>query len=270
MGNNLILDSDSYYRMPFIMGPLWKGGNPQFNYLSTEVIAFQYLTDTNAITALLPACYKCGEEPLVTVIFGYHNGLNFMAGGGYRIAAVLVSARFDGDKDHLEGDYILIMFEDDTWPIIGGREDLGVPKLFADISLPKVIAGGNLKCEASLWGHYLFGLELSSPKVQNRIVRLTANKLVNSRYWMGYKYIPSLDGPPDADYPTITKNDTKINELWFSKSGELAFGNAGIKDIAQVKYLIDALKTLKIISFKRALHFKGSAILRYDLSRRLK
>lgn len=270
MGNNLILDLDGYYRIPFIMGPLWKGGIPQFNYLSTEVIALQYLSDSNAITSLLPACYKCGKEPLVTVFFGYHNGINFMAGGGYRIAAVHVSARFDGNQDHLEGDYILIMFENDTWPIIGGREDLGVPKLHADIPLPKTITGGNLRCEVSLWGHFLFSLELSSPKVQNRIVRLAANKLVNSRYWMGYKYIPSLDGPPDADYPTITKNDTKIKELWFAKSGGLAYGDAGLYDIAQIKYLIDALKTLKIKKVTRALHFKGSAILRYDLSRRLK
>jgi hypothetical protein len=162
------------------------------------------------------------------------------------------------------------MFENETWPIIGGREDLGVPKLYADISPCKILTNGSLRCEASLWGHLLFGLELSSPKEQNGIVRLAANKIINSRFWLGYKYIPSLDGPPDADYPTLTKNDTKIKELWFAKSGELFFGNAEINDIGQFKYLIDALKTLKVKEVKRALHFRGSAILRYDLSRRLK
>jgi hypothetical protein len=79
-----------------------------------------------------------------------------------------------------------------------------------------------------------------------------------------------LDGPPDVEYPTITKNDTKIEDLWFAKTGKVFFGNAEINDIGQVKFLIDALKTLPIIEVKQALHLCGSAILRYDLSRRLR
>ena len=270
MEKNMKLDSAGYYRMPLIMGPLWRGKIPQFSYPQTEVIALQYLTDTDAIASLLPDCFKPGKEPIVTVLFGYYNGLYFMAGGGYSVAAVQVSARFDGDQDHLEGDYILVMFENETWPILGGREDLGVPKLFANISLPKVFIDGSLRCEASLWGHLLFGLNLPSPKKQNSIVRLAANKFINSRPWLAYKYIPSLDGPPDADYPTISKNDIRVNELWFAKSGELFFGNADTKDIGQVKFLIDALKTLRVKKVKKASHLRGSAILRYDLSRRLK
>lgn len=262
--------STGYYRMPLIMGPLWRGNNPQFSYPRTEAIALQYLTDIDAIASLLPDCFKPGKEPMVTVLFGYNNELDFMAGGGYDIAAVQVSARFDGNSDHLEGDYILVMFENETWPILGGREDLGVPKLFANISPPKVFTDGSLRCEASLWGHLLFGINLPSPKKQNSIVRLAASKIINSRPWLAYKYIPSLDGPPDADYPTISKNDTKVNELWFAKSGELFFGNADTNDIGQIKSLIDALKTLQVRKVKQALHLRGSAILRYDLSRRLK
>jgi len=44
------------------------------------------------------------------------------------------------------------MFEDQTLPILGGREDLGVPKLYADISPARILADGRLRCEASLWG----------------------------------------------------------------------------------------------------------------------
>jgi len=264
------LEPTGYYRMPLIMGPLWKGETPRFLYTRTEVVGLQYLTDPAAITSLLPGCYSAGKEPMVTVLFGYNDGLDFMAGGGYRIAAVQVSARFDGDKDHVEGDYILVMFEDRTWPIIGGREDLGVPKLYADITSIKIMPDGSLRCEASLWGHLLFRLDLNKPKKQNSVVRLAAGKIINSRPWLAYKYIPSLEGPPDAEYPTISKNDITINTLWFAKSGALAFGNAETNDIGPVKTLIDALKTLPIRKVKQALHFQGSAVLRYDLSRRLK
>jgi len=263
------VDPDGYYRMPLIMGALWKGKKPRFVYTQTEVVALQYLTDSDALTSLLPDCYKPGKEPQVTILFGYNNGLDFMAGGGYRLAAVQVSAQFDGEKDHVEGDYILVMFENQTWPIIGGREDLGVPKLYADISPIKILPDGNLRCEASLWGHLLFSLELSSTKKQNSIVRIVANKIINSRPWLAYKYIPSLDGPPDAEYPTISKNDTTIEDLWFAKLGKVFFGNADVNEIGQVKFLMDALKTLPIKEVKQALHLCGSATLRYDLSRRL-
>lgn len=263
------VDPNGYYRMPLSMGPIWRGEKPRFVYTQTEAVALQYLTEPDAIASLLPDSYKLGKEPQVTVLFGYNNGLDFMAGGSYWLAAFQVSARFDGEKDHVEGDYILVMFENKTWPIIAGREDLGVPKLYADISPIKILPDGNLRCEVSFWGHLLFGLELSLPKKQNSIVRIAANKIINSRPWLAYKYIPSLDGPPDVEYPTITKNDTKIEDLWFAKTGKVFFGNAEINDIGQVKFLIDALKTLPIIEVKQALHLCGSAILRYDLSRRL-
>jgi len=263
------INPNNYYRMPLIMGPQWEGKPPGFLYSQTEIVALQYLTDSDAISAMLPNCYKLGKEPQVTVLFGYNNGLDFMAGGGYILAAIQVSARFDGDKDHVEGDYILVMFENQAWPMICGREDLGIPKLYADISPIKVYPDGRLRCEASYWGHLLFSLELSPPRKQNRIVKLAANKIINSRPWLGYKYIPSLDGPPDAEYPTISYNDTDINELWFAKTGIVQFGNATSNEIGQVKILMDALKTLPVKQVKQALHFQGSAVLRYDLSRRL-
>ena len=95
--------------------------------------SLQYLTDQAAIKALIPDCFNPAKDPLVTVLFSQNNGLEFMAGGGYRLAAFQVAVTFDGDKDHVEGDLILVMLENQTWPILGGREDLGVPKLFADI-----------------------------------------------------------------------------------------------------------------------------------------
>ena len=144
-----------------------------------------------------------------------------------------------------------------------------MPKLYADISPIKTLPDGRLRCEASLWGHLLFVLELPSPKKQNRIVRIVANKIINSRPWLAYKYIPSLDGYPDVEYPTISQNDTSIEDLWFAKSGKVIFGNADVNDIGHVKFLMDALKTLPIKEVKQALHLRGSAILRYDLSRRL-
>jgi len=256
--------------MPLIMGPMFDlQDKPKWAYPQVEVLAFQYLTETTAIEALIPECYSLGKEPLVTVLFSQNNGLEFMAGGGYRLAAFQVAVQFDGKNDHVEGDLILVMLENQTWPILGGREDLGVPKLFADISPIRRMSDGSLKGEASLWGHLLFSLEVPPMKSQLRPVRAVANRRINSRPWLGYKYIPSLDGPPDAEYPTISQNDTKIEKLWLGRSAELQFGTAENADIAHARQLLDALRTLTISKPIQALYFEGSSVLRYDLSRRL-
>lgn len=264
------LDPAKYYRMPLIMGPLFNRENPRFVYRQVKVLALQYLTDMKAIEALLPECYRAGKEPKVTVQFGYFDGLDFMAGGGYSIATVQVAARFDGEQDHVEGDYILVMFEDQTWPIIGGREDLGVPKLYADIAPVKTLPDGRLRCEASLWGHMLFGMDLEPLSEQNAAVRLIASRQINKRPWLAYKYIPSLDGPPDADYPTISVNNLKLKKLWLGKSAHLRFGSADAADVGVIKPLLDALATLTVIQPVQALQLQGSSVLRYDLSHRLR
>jgi len=264
-------DASKYYRMPLLMGPLFdRATPPKLAYPQVEVLAFQFLTQPQAIEALLPEPYQPAEEPLVTVLFSHNNGLDFMAGAGYRLAAFQVAARFDGERNRVEGDYILVMFENQTWPIIGGREDLGVPKLFADISPMKMLPDGRTRCEASLWGHLLFSLEIPPMRRQPSIVRAVATRRINSRPWLGYKYIPSLDGPPDADYATITKNDTKIEMLWLGKMARLQFGGASFDDVAYVRPLLEALATLTIVKPVQALRFKGSLVLRYDLSHRLR
>jgi acetoacetate decarboxylase len=264
------LDPSKYYRMPLAMGPVMDRKELKLVYPQVEVLAFQYLTDPEAIVDLLPDCYRPGKEPLVTILFSENNGLSFMSGGGYRLAAVMVSARFDGEHDHIEGDYIVVMFENNTWPIIGGREDLGVPKIYADISPVKIMPDSHLRCEASLAGHMLFGLDVPPLKSQFGVVKLVAGRQVNARPWLGYKYIPSLDGPPDAAYPTITYNHSRLEKLWLGKKAGFRFGIARSEDIGVVKNLLDALATLTIIKPVQTVHFYGSAVLRYDLSRRLR
>ena len=107
-------------------------------------------------------------------------------------------------------------------------------------------------------------------KEQNKIVIQVASKRINERPWLCYKYIPSLDGPPDADYPTMSKNDVKIEKLWLGKSGKIFFGSPQYEDVAYTKYVVDNLKTLQIKEIIQTAHICGSSVLRYDLSRRLK
>lgn len=105
------------------------------------------------------------------------------------MGTVQVAARFDGEREHVEGDYVLVMFEDETVPIIGGREFLGAPK---------------------------------------------------------------------------------IERLWLGKSGQVYFGDPGEEDVAYTKRVVDALKMLPVRQVTQTPRLRGSALLRYDLSERLR
>ena len=160
------------------------------------------------------------------------------------------------------------MYEDDALPIIGGRERLGIPKLYADISPIKWLPTGKLRCEASRWGHLLFGIEIDTPLIQQSDTVLTAINAQPNVYF-GYKFIASPDETPDAAYPMSTISERNVQELSTGRSGRLYFGNPNSEDIAFLARVIDALKTLpvkRILSTSRSI---GSSLLRTDLCQRL-
>ncbi len=265
------IDPSKIYLMPLIIGPIFDIEKRISSvYGEVKYLILQYESDSNVIKALLPECYQLAEKPLVTVMFGYYDGVDFMAGRGYCIAAVSIAARFDGTQDHVEGDYVLVMFEDDTLPILTGREFHGIPKVYADISPVRTLPNGHLRCDVSLWGRLLFGMDLDPLKEQNRIVRSIASKRINERPTLGFKYSPSLEGPPDASYPTILRSDTKIDQLRMGNAGHLFFGDAGEEDIGIGKRVVDALRSLSLLKVTQTVQFFGSQVLRTDLSGRLR
>ena len=231
----------------------------------------QYETDLDAIPPLLPEPFKPGKSPIVSVLFNNNNGVDFLAGGGYRFAAISVAAQIDGEDGHLEGNYVLAMPEDRTLPIITGREWLGMPKFFTDISSIRIMNDGHLRCEASLWGHLLFEIDIAPPlKKQNALIRNAASAQSTKTPAFGHKYIASLNGPPDADYPTIMWSDTKIEQLWLGKSGEFFVGNPSEKDIGDFTPLSDVLKSLPVRKVKQTVHSRGSMVLRNDKNGRIR
>ena len=266
------IDSEKIWMMPLIMGPVAPERQNRVGSVYGEVdwIGLQYQTDPDAIRAVLPECYRPAEKPMVAVVFCYNDGVDFLAGRGYRIATVNVGARFDGEQDHVEGDYALVMCEDEPIAIITGREWHGIHKVFSDISPLETLPSGHLRCDVSLWGHMLFGIDLAPLKEQNLIVRSVAAKEFNKRPMVGYKYIPCMDGPPDAAYPMMMPNELKVEQFWMGKSGEVFFGDAKEEDIVYVVGVLDALKKLPVREVTQTFRLRGSAVLRSDLSRRLR
>jgi len=254
--------------MPVILGPVanrTKGAK----YESVEMLSLQFKTDHDSVKALLPKGYEPADVPTANIAFSFYDGVDFMAGKGYNVVFVVLAAKYAGKTDNLEGDYVLVILENDTVPIISGRELLGAPKFYADIPSPEVLMDESFRCEASLWGHLLLGIEVGPMKKQNIVIRKMGGRMLSGRPWMTHKYIPSLEGEPDADYPIANWSDSKMEELWLGKSGKIFLGDAGEEDIGVFNGVIEVIRSLPVREISQVSHWKGSQVLRYDRSRRL-
>ena len=261
-------DPRKLYSMPLLGGMLLdsEGG---LLYRERQSIALQYLTSSNNIEKLLPDCYLPGEKPIVTTSFVYNDGVDFMGGRGYRIGTVMVSARHEGKDGVTDGRFVVVMYEDDTLPIISGREFLGVPKLYGDISDPRIMPDGKIRCEVSIWGYLLFGIEVELESKQPEHVIEAMNHEPRGAPMLGYKYIHAMDGEPDCSYPIATPSDTTYNEVWSGQRGDIFYGDPKEEDVGPNKTLLDAVKSLEVKQVLGVSRSFSSSLLRIDLAKRL-
>lgn len=263
------IDAEKAYSMPLIMGPMFDlADRPRYVYGRTESLSVTLRTERSALLDLVPNCFVIPDEPTVTFTFADHDHIDFMAGGGYRLAYVTVSARYEGGET-VDGLYVLVMWEDHTIPILGGREGLGIPKAYADISPIRRLEDGSLRATASVWGHEVLRLGVGGLNEQNLIVRRTAQKRVNELPWLSYKHIYAIDGPPDASYPMVVWMDVEIAELEFGDTWSVGIGTADEEDLWQPARVTDALRGIPLGEMLFAAHTRGSGVLRYDRSHRL-
>jgi acetoacetate decarboxylase len=261
-------DPRKLYSMPLLGGMILdsEGG---LLYRERQSIALQYLTSSNNIEKLLPDCYLPGEKAIVTTSFVYNDGVGFMGGRGYRIGTVMVSARHEGKDGVTDGRFVVVMYEDDTLPIISGREFLGVPKLYGDISDPRIMPDGKIRCEVSIWGYLLFGIEVEPESKQPEHVIEAMNQKPRGDPMLGYKYIHAMDGEPDCSYPIATPSDTTYNEVWSGQRGDIFYGDPKEEDVGFNKTLLDAVKSLEVNQVLGVSRSFSSSLLRVDLAKRL-
>jgi acetoacetate decarboxylase len=90
-------------------------------------------TDPEKLLPLIPEDFDV-LEPRVNVQYANCREVEWMSGGDYRLIQVTVPVRYTGNSEGLVGEYALVIWENKACPIIGGREEDGVPKVFADIA----------------------------------------------------------------------------------------------------------------------------------------
>jgi len=179
------------YLMPVAFGPL--PPHPAGVFQDVRTLTAVFTTTSEAIARVLPAPFTPGRCPQVIAYVQRCRGVNFLAGGEYRLMGVNVSASFPAPTGPIEGEFALILWETSIEAIIRGREILGIPKLLADIDDPAP-DDGRYRVTARENGADLMTLDLASvhPMTEAEVADLAAPATPSA--WFGWKRIPQIDG----------------------------------------------------------------------------
>lgn len=202
------------YRMPTHFGPACgprQGPECRNQFLGLESgevrrVSVSFRTDSKQLEELIPdgVGLQLAEEPVVTVTATYMTGLSWLAGRGYNTLGVGFPVVFNGKRDHAEGSFLAILWENLTEPILTGREELGFSKLYADIPEPHIYQG-KVHSVAQWMGFKFVDLIVDNVKQLSLEEAKSFSGLKGSAQ-LHYKYIPKTGdwGKADSAYVTIT------------------------------------------------------------------
>ncbi|WP_374410342.1 acetoacetate decarboxylase family protein [Novosphingobium colocasiae] len=165
----------------------------------------RFLSDADQLTALLPDGLVLRGEPMAQFHFFCLREIPWLAGRGYNILSLMIPVAHAGSSGAaVNGVFCAAMWENLGDPIITGREQLGHPKLYAQLPDPRAL-NGTTHIRAS-WEHFTFAeMELScevpaAPNVVSDFVTSAGSGII------AHKYIPRSGqwDVADADYLTLS------------------------------------------------------------------
>ncbi|SYZ33236.1 acetoacetate decarboxylase family protein [Propionibacterium australiense] len=220
----LIIRPDRVYEMPVFFGPSPGTKNPDENGVyrlnkpaTVEAATVVFETDPDRLEAFLPKGFTLAA-PVLSVAACEFGTLGNFSGNTYYLVNVSVPVSFDGDRDHLRGDLVLVMYENHADPILGGRDLMGYAKAYADI--PRFAKDGrHVRTSAGDWGFTFLDVELDlegGPADEELMRRLAAE----SQGKFNYKYIQATpekghqyhEAGADASYPTFNPKSPGLPE----------------------------------------------------------
>jgi acetoacetate decarboxylase len=209
------------------------------------LVAASFLTDAAALERHLPERFSLFDEPVVTVEFHHMTHIDWLAGRGYTMIHVWWPATFAGTQDQASGRFLAVMWENLADPIISGREDIGHPKLYAEIADPRVF-GGTHYCEAA-WKGFRF-LELEVGGLRDPVPSTAPRAPADGTLML--KYMPRTGDWGDADlcYVTLSpaaNSGVTVDHHW-SGDGIVQFHRAGWADLPTMYHVVNALADLPV------------------------
>lgn len=246
------------YRMPVSFGPASGPRNIPEKHRhrryqkNVRTLTVAARTDGASLARLLPQGFIIEEPARLELSLLVLSGIGWLAGRGYNIAMVRIPARWSGEEE-VAGYFVPVLWESMADPILTGREELGWPKIFADISAP---AAEEEQWRASAsWEGFTF-LEVRAGDFAHGGAPAPAKPM------MFHKYVPRTGalGQADVDYFTVTAPDGPAPELksYSIGTGRFEFRHARWEDMPTQYQIVNTLADLPLLEFEPAVLVEAS------------
>jgi acetoacetate decarboxylase len=240
------------YRMPTHFGPAYGPRQLPDGLVADHTrsprrlsVATSFLTDPAALERHLPEGFSLAGEPVVTVEFHHMTDIDWLAGRGYTMIWVSWPATFTGSRDRATGKFLAVVWENLADPIITGRDEIGHPKLYAEIAEPRRWNGAQ-HSTAGWMGFRFLELEVSQlheaePDRQDAVSDGT----------LMLKYTPRTGawGERDVCQVTLTPAADPDNHIEQRQTGAgtVRFHQAEWSDLPTMHHVVNALAALPVV-----------------------
>jgi hypothetical protein len=182
--------------MPHMMGqgPLIEKGI----FGENTILSISYLTEKEPLLAFLPPGIQPANDPIVTFHYRHSEKVSFLGNGELNLLGVYVPVIYKGKSDQESGVCCPVLWENNTMAIILGREVMGAPKLYGNITNPVNVNG--------VWRALLSedGRPLMENGIDTEISHATYYQLPErlNRAWTGEGEVTLFETEPDINYWT--------------------------------------------------------------------
>ena len=250
-------------QMPVFFGEYRKDPRHKAYYRDVTNIVVSYLTDRNKVQKYLPPPFELTEEPIITVTSSQCREVDFLAGRGYNLVSVAVSAVYERERETIRAPFIFIMWENLTDPIIAGREQLGVPKLFADIPDHRYFDGA-WHTELSRFGSRILDLSVNNLVEMSAEEIETMNEAGKNADSFGWQYFPAIGELGAAvSNPTLFPKETTTNRAW-KATGAIQWNFTTWEQNPIQSHISNAIADLPVLEMRTAIVSKGTSNLNVE------
>jgi len=235
-------------------------------YNDCQNISIAYETDPDMLRALVPAPFEI-PEPIVKVEYGMMRGVEWMSGGGYNLVQVVVPVVYTHGEERLEGPFNLVVWEDSTEPILGGRERTGIPKVYADITDHHTL-GDRLFTNVSFEGRTF--LEMKFRKAQQLLSPADAGSqepaTINA---FGWRYIPNIGKSGAAlSHATLYPQQATAREVWVGE-GSVEWNVLTQEQHPLQAHIIAGAAALPNLGYRDCIYSRACVVLHEETARAL-
>lgn len=237
-------------------------------YDDVTSLQISYRTDKKQLLQIVPEEFEITDSNIV-INYQKCNAVQWMGGSEYTLVTVSVPVRYLQTKEPIDGIFHQVLWENKAFPIYGGREEAGMPKVWADIPEYRQM-NKNLSVNVCHEGRTFLDLELVKERecTAGEIAKLNEN---NGRVvQFGWRYIPKVGPNPGAVLSEATYYPVD-NEFFsgFVCSGKVMWTVPKREQFPMQYGIIYTLANLPILEYLPGSFRKGKCWMRMDLARSL-